>query len=95
LKPAVNALNIRSFVYEFEAKWFSKVNNLETRKEKYTALAKKKTAETLKIYNLTETLIVDFIMQFYKYQCESAHPEFNINSVITIPEGFSELQRTN
>jgi hypothetical protein len=90
----VNALNIRSFVYEFEAKWFSKFNNLETRKEKYTALAKK-TAETLKKYNLTETLFVDFMMQFYKCQCESAHPEFNINSVITIPGGFSELQRTD
>jgi hypothetical protein len=33
-------------------------------------------------------LFVDFVMCFYKRQCESAHPEFNVNPAITIPESF-------
>lgn len=33
-------------------------------------------------------MFVDFTMRFYKRQCESAHPEFNVNPAVVIPEGY-------
>lgn len=83
----VNVLNIRSFIYEFKSKHFTEFGHIKTRREKYSAFAKKNLS-ILKKYCATEDLFVDFIMGFYKRQCESAHPEFNVNPAIVIQESF-------